>query len=87
MELGMIGLGKMGANMAERPVRGGHRVVGFDLNPESVQHVADIGVQPYSPTSATRHRSEQQHLDGSLAATEMPSQRKHTCPTQSAPLY
>ena len=31
MELGMIGLGKMGANMAERLVEGGHRVVGFDL--------------------------------------------------------
>ena len=30
MELGMIGLGRMGANMAERLVRGGHRVVGFD---------------------------------------------------------
>ena len=30
MQLGMIGLGRMGANMAERLVRGGHRVVGFD---------------------------------------------------------
>ena len=28
MELGMIGLGKMGAFMTERLVRGGHRVVG-----------------------------------------------------------
>jgi 6-phosphogluconate dehydrogenase len=32
MELGMIGLGRMGANMAQRLVRGGHRVVGFDPN-------------------------------------------------------
>ncbi|MGO9036975.1 MAG: phosphogluconate dehydrogenase (NAD(+)-dependent, decarboxylating) [Steroidobacteraceae bacterium] len=30
MELAMIGLGRMGANMAQRLVRGGHRVVGFD---------------------------------------------------------
>jgi len=30
MELGMIGLGRMGANMAERLVRGGHKVIGFD---------------------------------------------------------
>jgi len=30
MELGMIGLGRMGANMAQRLLRGGHRVVGFD---------------------------------------------------------
>ena len=43
MELGMIGLGKMGANMSERLMRGGHRVVGFDLNPESVQAVVDVG--------------------------------------------
>jgi 6-phosphogluconate dehydrogenase len=30
MDLGMIGLGRMGANMAQRLLRGGHRVVGFD---------------------------------------------------------
>lgn len=30
MEIGMIGLGRMGANMAERLQRGGHRVLGFD---------------------------------------------------------
>lgn len=32
MEIGMIGLGRMGASMAQRLVRGGHRVVGFDSN-------------------------------------------------------
>jgi 6-phosphogluconate dehydrogenase len=35
MNLGMIGLGRMGANMALRLMRGGHRVAGFDLNPEA----------------------------------------------------
>ena len=30
MELGMIGLGRMGGNMAQRLLRGGHQVVGFD---------------------------------------------------------
>src|SRR5687768_5305953 len=35
MELGMIGLGRMGANMAERLTRGQHRVVGFDPNAEA----------------------------------------------------
>jgi len=30
MELAMIGLGRMGANMAQRLVRGGHQVVGYD---------------------------------------------------------
>jgi 6-phosphogluconate dehydrogenase len=43
MELGMIGLGRMGANMAERLVRGGHRVVGYDRDPQAVQHVVARG--------------------------------------------
>jgi 6-phosphogluconate dehydrogenase len=43
MELGMIGLGRMGANMTERLVRGGHRVVGFDPSEEARMRVADKG--------------------------------------------
>ncbi len=43
MELGMIGLGRMGANMAERLVRGGHRVVGYDRDPQAVQRVVARG--------------------------------------------
>jgi 6-phosphogluconate dehydrogenase len=45
MELGMIGLGKMGANMAQRLVRGGHRVVGFDPNPDARKRVEAEGVE------------------------------------------
>jgi 6-phosphogluconate dehydrogenase len=37
MELAMIGLGKMGANMATRLLRGGHHLVAFDLNEEAIQ--------------------------------------------------
>ena len=36
MELGMIGLGRMGGNMAQRLVAGGHRVVTFDRDPDAV---------------------------------------------------
>jgi 6-phosphogluconate dehydrogenase len=43
MELGMIGLGRMGANMTERLVRGGHRVISYDRNPEAIQRAVDIG--------------------------------------------
>jgi 6-phosphogluconate dehydrogenase len=43
MELGMIGLGRMGANMTERLVFGGHRVVSYDRNPEAIQNVVDKG--------------------------------------------
>jgi 6-phosphogluconate dehydrogenase len=41
MELGMIGLGKMGGFMTERLVRGGHRVIGFDRDPAVVQKLAE----------------------------------------------
>ena len=34
MQLGLIGLGKMGGNMRERLRRAGHEVVGFDRNPD-----------------------------------------------------
>jgi 6-phosphogluconate dehydrogenase len=45
MELGMIGLGRMGANMAERLVRGGHRVIGFDPKPEALTQVKGKGAE------------------------------------------
>ncbi|MBN8884592.1 MAG: decarboxylating 6-phosphogluconate dehydrogenase [Rudaea sp.] len=46
MELGMIGLGRMGANMAQRLVNGGHRVVGFDFSAESRTRAAQNGIEP-----------------------------------------
>jgi len=45
MELSMIGLGRMGANMSERLVRAGHRVVGYARTPESVQRVMRFGAE------------------------------------------
>ena len=43
MELGMIGLGKMGGFMVERLVRGGHKVIGFDRDAGAVQRVTEKG--------------------------------------------
>ena len=43
MELGMIGLGRMGAHMAERLVRGGHKVITYDRSAEAIQRVVDKG--------------------------------------------
>jgi 6-phosphogluconate dehydrogenase len=43
MELGMIGLGKMGGFMVERLVRGGHKVIGFDRDATAVQRVSEKG--------------------------------------------
>ena len=43
MELGMIGLGRMGANMVERLILGQHRVISYDRSAEAIQRVVDKG--------------------------------------------
>ncbi|HEX8991035.1 MAG TPA: decarboxylating 6-phosphogluconate dehydrogenase [Anaerolineales bacterium] len=45
MELAMIGLGRMGLNMATRLVRGGHRVVGYALETASVEQAKENGAE------------------------------------------
>jgi len=45
MDIGMVGLGRMGANMAERLVRGGHRVVGFARTASSRKSAEDRGAE------------------------------------------
>src|SRR5712671_1082232 len=40
MQLGMIGLGRMGANMVRRLIKGGHQCVVFDRSPKAVQDLA-----------------------------------------------
>src|ERR1700734_1415014 len=43
MQLGMIGLGRMGANMVRRLMKAGHECVVFDMSPASVQALAKEG--------------------------------------------
>jgi 6-phosphogluconate dehydrogenase len=43
MELGFIGLGRMGANMVERLLRGGHRVVAYNRSPDKTREIAEHG--------------------------------------------
>src|SRR5690349_522601 len=40
MQLGMVGLGRMGANMVRRLLKGGHECVGFDMSPAAVTALA-----------------------------------------------
>jgi 6-phosphogluconate dehydrogenase len=40
MQIGMIGLGRMGANMVRRLLKGGHECVVFDMSPKAVQELA-----------------------------------------------
>lgn len=44
MDIAMIGLGRMGANMAERLLRGGHRVHGYDAAPAARLAAAERGI-------------------------------------------
>ncbi|MDW7681536.1 MAG: decarboxylating 6-phosphogluconate dehydrogenase [bacterium] len=46
MELAMIGLGKMGANMTTRLLKGGHRVAAFDLNEDAIKLAEKEGAAP-----------------------------------------
>jgi 6-phosphogluconate dehydrogenase len=45
MDLGMVGLGRMGANMARRLMRDGHRLVVYDVNPDAVSELAGEGAE------------------------------------------
>ena len=48
MQIGMIGLGRMGSNIARRLMRGGHRVVAYDHDDKAVAALASEGVTPAS---------------------------------------
>ncbi len=45
MEIGMVGLGKMGANMTTRLLKGGHSVAAFDRNAPNVKAAVEQGAQ------------------------------------------
>ena len=55
MELGIIGLGRMGANMTERLVLGGHRVISFDRSPRRFKglSIRARSARTRSPTSSS----------------------------------
>ena len=50
MQLGMIGLGRMGANMAQRLMRGGHGIVAFDPKAEARESARANGADPAADT-------------------------------------
>ena len=45
MQVGMIGLGRMGANMVRRLMRGGHDCVAYDVTPAAVKAIAAEGAR------------------------------------------
>ena len=48
MQVGMVGLGRMGGNMVERLIRDGHQVVAYDRDPAAVARVEKLGATPAS---------------------------------------
>ncbi len=52
MEIGLIGLGKMGGNMARRWIRGGHRVVVCDRAEGAVRELESVGAVPAADPKA-----------------------------------
>jgi 6-phosphogluconate dehydrogenase len=45
MQLGMVGLGRMGANMVRRLLKGGHECVVFDMSPKAVDELVEVKAQ------------------------------------------
>jgi len=78
MELRMIGLGRLGGNMALRLLKAGHRVVAYDLRAESVQALAAQGATGASPTRCcgpgkSRRRPRSKHTSQALGGLRPPT--------------
>ena len=52
MQLGFVGVGKMGLNMVARLRRGGHDVVAFDQSPAALERAAAVGAAPVDSLTA-----------------------------------
>ena len=57
MQLGMIGLGRMGANMAMRLMKAGHECIVYDSHPEPVQALVKQGAKGSTRFSRVRENS------------------------------
>ena len=62
MELGIIGLGRMGGNISQRLMRAGHRTVVYDRNEAAVHSLADKGAAPSSGLKPTWSRSSRRRV-------------------------
>ncbi|CAN5661858.1 decarboxylating 6-phosphogluconate dehydrogenase [soil metagenome] len=56
MELGMVGLGRMGANMSRRLMKGGHEIAAFDVNAAAVNELAAEGANESSSLEDLAHK-------------------------------
>ncbi len=56
MQIGIVGLGRMGANMARRIMRAGHQVVGYDRDAKNV-HALEASSNLQGVWRVDRHRA------------------------------
>ena len=62
MQLGMVGLGKMGNYMTQRLIEGGHKVVAYDRDPQAVQRtVADGAITIRGEKRANRDEKDKNY--------------------------
>jgi 6-phosphogluconate dehydrogenase (decarboxylating) len=57
MQLGMIGLGRMGANMAMRLMKAGHECIVYDSHSEPVQALVNQGAKGFDRSNCVREKS------------------------------
>src|SRR5437763_58538 len=74
MQLGMVGLGRMGGNMAQRLLKGGHQVVGYDLDAGAVAALAQPGMTPASSLADLVQRLKQPRTVWLMLPQGMPTQ-------------
>ena len=65
MQLGMIGLGRMGANILRRVMRDGHTGVAFDTNPETVAELVADGAEGANTLRSSSRSSPRRASPGS----------------------
>ena len=65
MQLGMIGLGRMGANMVRRLLKAGHQCVVFDRSPKAVEEL--VKEKAIGASSLRELREEARQAAGNLA--------------------
>ncbi len=64
MQLAMVGLGRMGANLVRRAMNAGHDCVAYDVNPDSVAELVARGQPAHRRSTISPPSSTPRELSG-----------------------
>ena len=81
MQLGMVGLGRMGANLTRRLMRDGHEVVVYDVNADSVHQLEGEGSTGTGSLEDFVTSSRNRGRPGSWCRPRSPSRRPTRSPS------